>query len=225
MSNYMSKIHDTPNTIRCTRCNAFASWEKTEKSEPPEGEVCIICDAWVCKNCIDWTYMSQKETENIICVKCSENEDQEDQIGDNRKVAYICGQCLTPFPRDVSDDAGNCLRCSADYWLGERDFGIACLNQYYVGEICKKHDVDEKHLKSMFRWECIGMSDSYSTIVFRDPANHSQHSFPLKSKQGGKIKINIEEIFELYDRLKIINNFDLRSSGYNGKYYDKYYGK
>jgi hypothetical protein len=67
------------------------------------------------------------------------------------KVVYICGQCLTPVPFDVSDDDGNCLYCGADHWIEKEDLDPDSVNVQYVQEVCEKHGVDKIYLKTMFR--------------------------------------------------------------------------
>lgn len=38
-------------TSNCEECHAPTSFERTDKAQPPEGEVCEQCGAWVCPNC------------------------------------------------------------------------------------------------------------------------------------------------------------------------------
>jgi len=36
-----------------------------------DGERCGLCNAWICKNCVDWECMAKTKTEQIVCKECS----------------------------------------------------------------------------------------------------------------------------------------------------------
>lgn len=90
------------------------------------------------------------------------------------KVSYICGDCLTPFPVDICDENGNCIKCHADNWLEERDFGH---NPGFVKSLVKEIGVDKQFLKSMFKLECILAKRTH--LIFRNPATGLEHSYPI----------------------------------------------
>ena len=52
----------------CEWCGNKTMFERISEAEPPEGEVCGICERWICSDCVDW---SQDTDEDIICVYCS----------------------------------------------------------------------------------------------------------------------------------------------------------
>lgn len=57
---------------RCERCGRPCVFMREHQSLPPEGEVCSVCDRWLCIDCIDWKYSGIDE--DYICKDCSPNE-------------------------------------------------------------------------------------------------------------------------------------------------------
>jgi hypothetical protein len=56
----------------CNLCNAKTSFERTDKSQPPEGQNCSICGEWVCNNCVEWSKCLQEpDNLDVICKECS----------------------------------------------------------------------------------------------------------------------------------------------------------
>ena len=55
---------------RCDNCGEFAGFE-----ESPEGQVCDVCDRWLCDNCISWA--NSGYLHDFICKECYiEEEDK-----------------------------------------------------------------------------------------------------------------------------------------------------
>lgn len=57
-------------TISCQVCGKPTSFERTQNDQPPEGDKCDRCGAWLCIDCIDWEFMADKQTERVYCRKC-----------------------------------------------------------------------------------------------------------------------------------------------------------
>jgi hypothetical protein len=60
------------NIIPCLKCNAETSFENSGEG-PAEGQVCDVCDEWVCNNCTDFANCVTEEHE-ILCTQCSNGE-------------------------------------------------------------------------------------------------------------------------------------------------------
>jgi hypothetical protein len=60
------------NIIPCSKCGAETTFERDYETQPREGEVCGICDEWVCHDCVDW--ISKRNDELIVCKECSKGE-------------------------------------------------------------------------------------------------------------------------------------------------------
>lgn len=56
-------------TLICSKCGAQTSYERETIDDLPEGEVCSICSAWVCPDCVDWIKSGYKY--DIVCKDCS----------------------------------------------------------------------------------------------------------------------------------------------------------
>jgi hypothetical protein len=59
------------NIIPCSICNNPTTFERNYETEPREGEVCAICDRWVCHDCVDWVGTENRNDEWIVCKECS----------------------------------------------------------------------------------------------------------------------------------------------------------
>jgi hypothetical protein len=57
----------------CERCNAPTTFEKNNDSEPHEGQVCDICERWICNNCEDTRLLPEFERFDNICIDCSKD--------------------------------------------------------------------------------------------------------------------------------------------------------
>lgn len=53
----------------CSICEKLTSFERHDESYPPEGEVCIECQRWICEECLDW-----KNSPPPICKECSQEK-------------------------------------------------------------------------------------------------------------------------------------------------------
>ena len=53
---------------KCEQCNRITSFERRDESYPPEGDRCIECDDWICKECTDW---GETGDAGAICKKCT----------------------------------------------------------------------------------------------------------------------------------------------------------
>jgi hypothetical protein len=60
------------NIIPCTHCGKPTSFERDNETQPHEGEVCPICDEWVCVDCVDWVATEERNDEWIVCKECVE---------------------------------------------------------------------------------------------------------------------------------------------------------
>ena len=54
----------------CQICGEQALLE-TENREQISGDVCSICDNWVCQKCINYEYMKELNTSDTICKNCA----------------------------------------------------------------------------------------------------------------------------------------------------------
>jgi len=59
------------NIIPCSKCGAQTSFERDYEAQPREGEVCAICDEWVCHDCVDWVGTENRNDEWVVCKECS----------------------------------------------------------------------------------------------------------------------------------------------------------
>lgn len=54
----------------CEECSGFAGFEKS-----PEGQVCDICDRWLCDDCINWSIDIRHDKRfshcEYVCLTCS----------------------------------------------------------------------------------------------------------------------------------------------------------
>jgi len=61
------------NIILCTHCGKPTSFERMKEEEPHEGEVCDICDDWICWDCMDWG-KSCMNGHDVVCKECAKME-------------------------------------------------------------------------------------------------------------------------------------------------------
>lgn len=55
----------------CEICGNKTSFERKDISKPREGDVCGVCDRWVCPDCIDWSQCLQPPLNlDVICKEC-----------------------------------------------------------------------------------------------------------------------------------------------------------
>ena len=59
----------------CEICGAKTSFERKDISQPREGEVCSLCEKWVCPNCVDHKKCLQPPNNyDVVCNECSKNK-------------------------------------------------------------------------------------------------------------------------------------------------------
>ena len=57
---------------KCSICKAPTSFERHNESEPREGEICSICESWVCPNCVAWDKCLVKpHNYDVVCKNCN----------------------------------------------------------------------------------------------------------------------------------------------------------
>ncbi len=53
--------------IDCNYCKKEAVFEKLDKGEHKEGQLCQDCGLWVCDDCVNWL---ESEPFNVVCSHC-----------------------------------------------------------------------------------------------------------------------------------------------------------
>jgi len=55
----------------CEICGNKTSFERKDITQPREGEVCGICNQWVCNDCVVWDECQQPPLNlDVICKGC-----------------------------------------------------------------------------------------------------------------------------------------------------------
>lgn len=65
------------NIIPCSICNSPTSFERDDETQPREGEVCEMCDRWVCHDCVDWIGTEKLNNEWVICKECVKDNEND----------------------------------------------------------------------------------------------------------------------------------------------------
>lgn len=64
----------------CMHCGKPTSFQRHDNVMPQEGEMCSVCEKWVCVECVSWKYMAKIRTEDTICSACAAPHNAMDEI-------------------------------------------------------------------------------------------------------------------------------------------------
>ena len=60
----------------CEICGAETSFERKDESQPREGEICSLCEKWVCPDCVVHSECLQPPDHlDVICKECSKEQE------------------------------------------------------------------------------------------------------------------------------------------------------